>query len=239
MIEIKHGFFQTKKYSVRVAEWGNAAANEIDILVPPYWDEMHSCRQFLRKLGSALAERGRRSILFDPPGMGETQPLRHCELADQAEVLKELIRFVDPERVRLISFRSGYLMVKALGEQVVGEHLSCSPITQGAAMIRGLIRQKVISLRLGGNDSLSANDLMQQLENGSSIEVGGNLVTSTFYAELSNLDESADNLVARRKLSLGDVNVPEYDMLDIAVPKFWGSTSNAEEETAVNDICSI
>jgi exosortase A-associated hydrolase 2 len=178
------------------------SVNEVAIVIlAPFGDEMNKSRHLYRELMVGLLKFDMHSFLYDPTGTGDSQGdlseitlhFWQQELCDFISYLKKLgyqkICFVASRfsSLQLMDLLANYDLALKLEKIVLWQ-----PYFEVKQFIQHIFRVKIAE-QMSQGEKLKQVEIVNQLDNGQSVEIAGYTITKQFY--LSLLDIKSFNLI--------------------------------------------
>jgi hypothetical protein len=178
------------------AEPAHPLTDAVVLIVPPLFDEANKMRRTLVQLGRTLAARGVAACIPDLPGQNESLiPTVDATMDDWQAALARHVA-AHPGRVLLASVRGGALIDHAAS---AAAWWRLSP-TQGANLLRTMLRTKIASEREAGVDTNMES--LRESANHAPIELAGNVLSPTMVAQL-DAAVAQENVAPLRTVTLG------------------------------------
>ncbi|WP_241461614.1 hypothetical protein [Aurantiacibacter luteus] len=175
------------EYAV-TCETGNARRV---LIVPPLFDEHNKLRHFLAETMRALATHATDSVLPDLPGTNESlAPLEAQTLAGWRQAVASAASQLGA--THLLAVRGGALVLP--GELPA---LACAPVS-GPAILRGMIRARVIADREAGRES--EREALLAMGRSEGIELAGYRLGAGLLRELESAEPAEAPAIAQADL---------------------------------------
>jgi exosortase A-associated hydrolase 2 len=196
LVEQRRGFLETERGFLSVIEFLPAERPTGSVLfVPPFGEEMNHCRRVVAEAGRRLARRGFHTVAVDLSGTGESSDqLIDVDLQRWMGDLETTCGALTQEPhplCALVGIRFGALLAAALVSRLaLDAHLVLwQPVLRGADHLREMAAQRAVADRLRGDaDAPTASDVMQWLQSGRNVELGGYQISPQLGRGLFHLE---------------------------------------------------
>ena len=208
-----------------------AAERKAVIFVPPFAEEMNRSRRMYVLCARLLAGIGIDCVCFDYAGTGDSEgKWGSFSIVDWQENLKDVYQSVCQtgiSDISLIGVRFAALQIAhtlAAAELKINKCVLWDPIESGETYMRQLIRMKIAAAMAEESKKISTKDVLAEVEEQGSIEIGGYLLTDTMINTINELSLSGtiDKLIAATDLhwmTLSRVNREGAATTPACVPK--------------------
>jgi len=177
--------------------------NHIVLFLPPFGEELNLCRRFYSSVRERLTRRDTVTVQPDLYGTGDS-----AGLLEEAtwEIWQADLRYViqhitalsgeefQPAELSILAARAGCLMIPEV-IRICDQDISSlrlrnlvmvQPEQQGEDVVNRLFRTRLVSQRLAGDKSQSAQDLWELLERGDTVHAGGHTLSAALCQSLRN-----------------------------------------------------
>lgn len=195
-VAISSGFLPSGNTFVHCVDYRPAGREPADtiVLVPPFAEEMNQSRRMFHRFGRRLAAGGRRVVLPDLTGTGDSGGTFDAATWEQwltdVAAARAWARTTGPAAT-LVGLRLGALLAAAHARAEPVERLVLwDPVLRGRDQIRDFLRQQVLAERFTRRvpGATSVRELETLLESGQPVEVAGYLLAPGLASSIAGHD---------------------------------------------------
>lgn len=206
-------FLETAEGRLFVVERGPAdgVCGSVVLLIPPLADEMNKSRALITQLASAVANEGHTLIVADLYGTGDSEGnFEDASIDIWSRNLDALADWISERGLQLrsiVAIRFGCLLAAywiGASNRRVHSTVFWQPTTTGANIVNQWLRMRVAASVFDGTRKVTRAELVERLDAGETLEIGGYLLTQSISKQLNALE-----LSGRVVPAMGQVHVFE------------------------------
>lgn len=167
--------------------------------MPPFAEEMNKSRRMFSLLANALVNQGQGCLLVDLYGTGDSAgDFVDARWENWREDIIDSLRWMKShgaEEISIVALRMGALIALDVLQDAklnLRRVVLWQPISNGKLMLSQFLRIRLAANLFSSNqEKETSKGLMQRLEQGQSVEVGGYELSADLYKAISNLSVSS------------------------------------------------